>query len=215
MKQIIYLHKILTKEATHWTTQTLHILDDYNLGWAKQINQTLEEWGLETNWEDIANIPANIWKDTVKAKAEEQNREKLKEELFSKRRGQDKQKTKTLSLLEQIDDPSYERKPLKLMDKNVLIARALIMGKFGMLRCAANFQNGYGNKECKECKVLDNENHRINSCKVYQHINLYNSPENVDFNMIHSKENSECMKVVEKILMMWDLANGKNVMRDV
>ena len=35
MKQIIYFHRILTKEADHWTKQLLYILDDYNIGWAK------------------------------------------------------------------------------------------------------------------------------------------------------------------------------------
>ena len=119
-----------------------------------------------------------------------------------------------MSILEQINDPSFVRKPLEFMDKNLLIARALIMGRYGMLQCGANFQKGYGNKECKECKVKDDESHRINSCKVYSNINLYNTSENVDFNLIYSNDMVECMKIVEKILIMWDLANGKNTMRD-
>ena len=214
MKQLLYLHKIITKETSHWTNQTLHILNNHNLGWAKQINETLEEWGLEDDWEVIAKIPTNTWKETVKSKAEEKNLEKLKDQLFTRTRGEDKQKTKTLSILEQINDPSFVRKPLGFMDKNLLIARALIMGRYGMLQCGANFQKGYGNKECKECKVKDDESHRMNSCKVYSNVNLYNTSENIDFNLIYSNDTVKCMKVVEKILIMWDLANGKNVMRD-
>ena len=41
-------------------------------------------------------------------------------------------------------------------------ARALIMGRYGMLDCKANFSMGYGGKMCNECDVEDNENHRLN-----------------------------------------------------
>ena len=56
--------------------ELLFILDDFNIGWAKQINKTFEEWGLERDWDIIANIPSGIWKTTVKNKAEEINRKK-------------------------------------------------------------------------------------------------------------------------------------------
>ena len=89
------------------------------------------------------------------------------------------------------------------------------MGRYGMLECAANFENKYGGKKCRTCNVIDNESHRINSCKVYESINLCNSSESIDFNCIYSNETVKCMKVVERILMTWDLVNGKNVMRVV
>ena len=213
MKQIIYLQKILMKED-HWTKQTLKILSEHNIGWAKQISQTLEEWGLESDWDKISKIPVNQWKTDAKEAAEKKNREKLKEELFTKSRGQVKEKTKTKSLLKIIDDSSYIRRPIEHMDKDVLVARALIMGRFGMLQCGANFEMSYGGKECKECKVTDDECHRINSCKKFESVNLCKSAEKLNYDLIYSDEISECMKVVERILMMWDLVNGKNVMRD-
>ena len=142
------------------------------------------------------------------------NRKKLRDDLFTKSRGEDKQKSKTRTILDHIDNPSFSRKPMEFLNHSVLVGRAIIMGRYGMLECAANFENKYGGKQCRTCNVIDNESHRINSCKVYESINLCNSSESVDFEFIYSNETAKCMKVVERILMMWDLVNGKNVMRD-
>ena len=142
------------------------------------------------------------------------NRNKLREDLFTRSRGEDKQKTKTKSILDQINDPSFTRQPTEFLNQCVLVGRAVIMGRYGMLDCAANFEKKYGGKQCKACDVTDSESHRINSCKVYESINLYDTSESIDFDLIYSKETVNCMKVVEKIITMWDLVNGKNAMRD-
>ena len=70
-----------------------------------------------------------------------------------------------------------------------------------------------GGKNCRECNVIDNENHRINECKVWEHINLYNVNEKLDFDLIYSENTVHCIKIVERILIMWDLGNGRNTMR--
>ena len=41
--------------------------------------------------------------------------------------------------------------------QSILHTRALIMGRYGMLRCANNFSNGCGTKKCRECDVIDDE----------------------------------------------------------
>ena len=41
VKQLLYLHKILRKDETHWTRTTLEILKDYNIGWAKNLGEVL------------------------------------------------------------------------------------------------------------------------------------------------------------------------------
>ena len=87
------------------------------------------------------------------------------------------------------------------------------MGRYGMLQCAANFEKSYGGKDCKECGVLDNESHRINDCKVWEAINLYNEGEKLDYDLIHSRSREHCLKVVKQILILWDLGNGRNTMR--
>ena len=54
IRRLTYLHKVLQRPEDHWTKVTLKILDDKGLGWAKQINQVLAKWGLETDWDVIA-----------------------------------------------------------------------------------------------------------------------------------------------------------------
>ena len=81
-----------------------------------------------------------------------------------------------------------------------------------MLQCAANFSNGYGGKECGRCKVEDNESHRINDCVEWKHINLKNSDESIDYELIHSENEEESLKVVRQIISMWDLGNNRNSM---
>ena len=88
------------------------------------------------------------------------------------------------------------------------------MGRFGMLQCAANFEKSYGGKTCRECKILDDEAHRINDCKLWEGCNLYRSDEKLNFDLIYSEKPKESLKVVERILLMWDLGNGKNTMRN-
>ena len=95
----------------------------------------------------------------------------------------------------------------------VIVTRALIMGRFGMLQCKANFSYGSKNKNCDTCKVLEDKNHRINECILYKDINLYNSDTKINFESIHSKTMSTSMSVIEIILKMWDLGNERNMMR--
>ena len=56
-KQLSYLHKILNKDESHWTKTTLFTLEEYNIGWAKQVKELLEMWDLEKNWESIRIKP--------------------------------------------------------------------------------------------------------------------------------------------------------------
>ena len=125
-----------------------------------------------------------------------------------------RQKTKTRTIIEEIDATDYERKPIDISNYgSVLTTRALIMGRYGMLNCGANFAKGYGGKCCNNCGTLDDESHRINDCIIYRGTNLYDSGEKLDFGHIYSNNMQQIMKVVEMILKMWDLGCGKNVMR--
>ena len=88
------------------------------------------------------------------------------------------------------------------------------MGRYGMLQCAANFSCGYKGKNCHECGVIDDENHRVNYCKRWSDRNLSGSDEKLDFVLIYSENHQESMKIIELILSLWDLGNGRNVMRE-
>ena len=84
-----------------------------------------------------------------------------------------------------------------------------------MLQCANNFSCGYGKKICTECNALDNEEHRINDCRKYDDTNLCNSANKKTYDDIYSEDEAKCFAVVDRILSMWDLENGKNNMRQV
>ena len=52
-KQLLYLHRMLGRGNNHWTTKTLLILKDLNIGWYSQIIQTLNRYGLESDFDAI------------------------------------------------------------------------------------------------------------------------------------------------------------------
>ena len=82
-----------------------------------------------------------------------------------------------------------------------------------MLQCAANFQGAYGGKVCAECGLTDNENHRMNECSKWQGVNMYGKQNDIEFDRIYSENYEECGAIVNNILKIWDLENGKNTMR--
>ena len=72
-KQLLYLHRVLSKDISNWARTTLQALNEYNIGWAKQINELLEIWGLETDWEIIKQKTTMDWKREVVRAMEKRN----------------------------------------------------------------------------------------------------------------------------------------------
>ena len=215
IKQLTYLHKVLNKEETHWTRRTLNIMREYNIGWARQVDQLLVKWDLAQDWAEISQKTLAQWKGEVRNAAEKMNKHRLREECETKIRGESKQKTKTKFVLEKLEGVDYVRKPdiFILQNYSILHTRALIMGRYGMLKCANNFSHGHGTKMCNLCNITDDESHRINSCPQWESINLCNNPCKITFDDIYHDNYERCLAVVETILNMWDLENGKNEMR--
>ena len=146
--------------------------------------------------------------------AEKANKDQILRECYKKQRGAQTVKTKTKHLVAVLEEQAYERRPATFMHKNnKLIARAYIMGQYGMLQCASNFSNGYGSKLCQRCGVLDDENHRINFCLDWSDINLSCHQEKINFEHIYSDDENKSIVVVKKILEIWDLGNNRNCMR--
>ena len=216
-KQLIYFHKVLLKEETNWAKTTLLTLKEYNIGWAKQLHGLLEMWELEQDWDIIKQKTFPEWKRQVTAAAEKRNITRLKEECETSSRGEAKKKTKTMFVLDKLDLPNYKRGPdsFILSHDYILYTRALIMGRYGMLKCTNNFSCGYGTKMCDTCNVIDDESHRINHCGKWQGANLHGNNNKIDYGKIFSDDTSECLEIVKIILSLWDLENGKNEMRRI
>ena len=98
---------------------------------------------------------------------------------------------------------------------SAVVARAFIMGRYGMLKCKSNFSHGSGQKLCDVCNVTDNEDHRINHCTVYETMNRCHSGNKINFDGIYSDDLDESLKVVRAVLELWDLGMGRNEMRTV
>ena len=209
-RQLLYLKTLLDRQMDNWTRQMLLVLKKNDIGWASQINRKLDEYGLDTSWKNIENLTFPLWKTTVTAATELMNKEKLKE-MCSGAKGV---KSKTRFVINALESDTYERRPLfHVLNRGSLQARALIMGMFGMLQCAKNFKSGNGGGECRVCRVLDDENHRINYCYKFKDFNLYLSPIKYDFNCIFSNDEDMVSRTIEVILEVWNLKNNRNEMR--
>ena len=82
-----------------------------------------------------------------------------------------------------------------------------------MLKCVSNFSNVHGTKICEACNTIDDEGQRINLCTKWWDINLYTSIEKIDYDDIYSEDIEKSFAIVEIILSLWDLENGKIEMR--
>ena len=215
-KQIMYLHHLLQRENGYWAKGSLSTLKNKDIGWTKNIEKTLTLWELNTDWNKIATTPVNEWKIGVKRAAEKRNKTLLLDECQTRVRGETKGKTKTKTILDKLESVDYKRTPIRaLCHLNCIEARALIMGRYGMLDCRANFSNGYGSKICDQCLIHDDEKHRMNECVKYRDVNWYDDHQKVSFDEIYSDEIDCVMPVVNSILTLWDLRNGKNKIRVV
>ena len=215
IKQLVYLYDLLHKEDGHWAKEALNVLVTNDVGWGKQIMKTLDEWGLESDFDKIKERPKPTWIKEVNQAAEKRNKSLLMEDCQNKQRGVLKEKTKTRTIIRKLECEEYKRNPSPLLcSLSCLMTRALIMGRYGMLQCRANYSCGSGVKLCNECGVDDNESHRINYCPKYRNVNCYDNMDKVDFDDIHSDDMDIVIPVIETILAVWDLQNGKNNMRE-
>ena len=215
IKQLLYLQKVLHKEDYKWAKKFLLLLNDQDYGWAKQINNTITQWNLETDWEIIQKLTVGEWRRLVFQAAEEQNLKRLKEECLSKNRNETKQKTKRKYLEAVLNNPGYKRTPSPLIWENqkIIATRALIMGRAGMLQCANNFSTKFKTETCADCGVADDESHRINDCVRWDMINMKGAESKINFNDIYTDDTEKCQTVLRQIIKMWDLVHGKNEMR--
>ena len=76
--------------------------------------------------------------------------------------------------------------------KTVMIAR------HGMLECGQNFK-GTITEICDQCPILDNENHRLNFCSKWKHINFHDNNVKVNYDDIFSIDVKVLREVIPNI----------------
>ena len=210
-RQLIYLHKILLRNEEHWTRHILKVLNEMDLGWSSEINKKLIKYDLDTDWSKINQYSAGEWKNMVKQAVRKVNHERLLSLCFKDR---NVKKTKTKYLISRLEADQYaNNEQSSSLNLSRLQSKAIIMARSGMLQCATNYKNDYQSTTCKECKMTDNENHRINECKKYTTVNYQGQTEKFDFSNVYSDTKEVLQSAAEVINQIWDLANGKNSMR--
>ena len=190
------------------------ILKEKKVGWAEQIQQTLREFNLTENWEEIQQKQITQWKNEVKIVAEKRNHELLWEECHKKKNGQNKEKTKTKSMIKKLESTNYNRKEQNdILKLSRIDAKLITMARYGMLKCKNNFRSGSSNSLCSECQMIDDETHRMNVCVNLRDINWLDKDEKINFEDIYSEDEETLKKMSENIQKVWQLSFGQNCMR--
>ena len=213
LKVLTFLHKILNKEEGIWLQKTLLTLETLNIGWFKKVQAMLNEYELPDDLTIIKDHTLIQWPMRVKTAIEKKHKERLVESCYKVNNGIRTPKTKTMSIVDQIENETYRRAPVReilYMTKNEL--KTVMIARFGMLHCGKNHQ-GTMNQICDTCKCIDDENHRINDCKKWKDRNLSDSITKVDFNDIYSADLDTVRALIPHIESLWNTKNAQGSFR--
>ena len=204
-KKLMYLHKILNKRDETWLKRTLMTLINLNIGWGKNILETLANYDLPTNLETIKEVTKRQWKQIVKERVEVKNKIQLYDDLHKKENGEKVPKTKTKHIIQRLDSHAYQRAPTsELLHCTRQETKTIMIARFGMLECGKNFK-GSINETCLSCNKFDDESHRLNYCEKFQESNLFGSDNKVNFNDIYSDNIDVIKSVITHIEKLWNV----------
>ena len=214
-KKLIYLHKILNRDLSHWTRKSLETLEKMNIGWYKGICQTLTKYKLPEQFPHIQNKTPIEWRNMVKTAIENENKTRLINECHKQSDNQRTKKTKTAHIVEKITHPSYTRQPQKeLKSLSKKETKILMTARFGMLECGKNYK-GTLSELCSLCCCIDDEEHRMNNCPKYYQTNFCNRPDKLGFNNIYSDNIDDIRIIMKRIETVWDINSGHGSIRKI
>ena len=212
IRRLNYLHRILNRPETHWTSQAFYILEEQNIGWVKSIKQTLRSLNLPSDLNAIKNKRPNEWKREVNKKIEERNKNRLTEECHKMNNGVKVRKTKTAHIVDLIAEDTYVRNPIpELQHLTKQETKTLIIARYKMLECGVNFKSSRS-ITCLSCKKTDDEDHRLNHCVRYRAFNYHDHVEKVNFADVYSDDINVLKKMIEKIEKVWNTRNAHGTM---
>ena len=90
-------------------------------------------------------------------------------------------------------------------------AKTILTARFKMLECGNNFK-GSQSQMCRECNIIDNENHRFNSCTKFKATNYCDDNMKVDFDLVFSDDIHVLRDIVPKLMKLWNLHNANGTM---
>ena len=123
-----------------------------------------------------------------------------------------KEKTKTKTILTRISEEGYKKQPrpeiLKLTKHET---KTIVIARYGMLQCGKNYK-GTMSEICKECNILDDENHRLNYCLKWKDRNNLNENVKIDFDLVFSERVDELRHIIQNIEKLWNTRNAHGSM---
>ena len=211
-KQLIYLHRIINSSNTSLIRKTLLILEQLNLGWAKTIKETLKKLDLPTDFTVIQSVTKRQWKNAVNARIEIKNKSCLLNDCHKTDNNTKTRKTKTAHIVDKLEEITFTRGPTpEILLCNKQETKTLMIARFGMLECGKNFKNSI-REICDTCKVIDDENHRLNHCIVHKSVNLYDKNHKVNFSDVFSSDLPTLKAVINEIEKVWNVINAHGTM---
>ena len=211
-KRFMFLHRILARNNDHWTKKMLLHLHLRNIGWAKNINDKLEEYELEPNWDAIETQTKNQWKKTVEEAVNKMNRKKIIKNCTTESNDGTKINTKTKFTHQQLtNSTSHERQPvMEVLSGNKQRAKTLVLARHVMLECGNNYK-GTMPQICRSCGIIDNESHRLNDCSLYKDNNRAHDPAKSNFEHIFSDDTETLNNIINELERVWEFryANGR------
>ena len=152
------------------------------------------------------------WKTMVKNAIEKQNRDRLLQDCHKCVDGQLTRKTKTSSIVPNIEDTNYRRQPLDILQQlTKQETKILMMARYGMLECGQNFK-GTLSELCSKCQCTDDEEHRLNFCPKYGVNNFSKEPLKIRFDTVYSNNVNDVKLITSRIAEVWDVLNGHGSM---
>ena len=209
-KRFLFLHKKLTS-AEQWQCKMLLNMASKNIGWAKNMNEKLSEYELETDWELIKQRSFNEWRNIVIRAVLIKNGKKLLENCQTKINDGVKINTKTKHIYQELSEEVYKAEAKKSITEGTKQrARTIFLARNGMLYCGKNMKGTIA-EICPECKVIDDENHRLNICPKWGGTGNDDTDNEVEFNDIYSEDSQTLNRVISKIENVWEVkfANGR------
>ena len=86
------------------------------------------------------------------------------------------------------------------------------MARHGLLECGKNYK-GTINEMCDQCRTVDDENHRLNTCTKWHTVNLCNSTEKIKFDDVYSDNIEDVRKVLAHVSKIWNTKTAHGTMR--
>ena len=206
--QFMYLYNFLTRNPAHCPDRTLINHRDQNIAWARHISNKLTEYELETDWNAIRRKRPNEWKETVRKAVLKRNGQKIMDNCISKNEQGTKILTKTKHIHDKLNNNSYNGRPIgHLINGNKQKARTIFLAQNHMLECGKNMK-GTMTENCSVCNVIDDEQHRLTTCK--KRSNLDTNTE-IQFQDIYSEDTDKLNNIMNEIEKTWDTryTNGR------